>query len=108
MRPLALRLLLLAFLAILPFAQSNQYWLHVFSVALIGVILALGLQLLLGMAGILSLGQGAFYGIGAYTAASLAAPWKVPFLIAVVGGGLIAAAASLLLIPIVRLKGASL
>jgi ABC-type branched-subunit amino acid transport system permease subunit len=108
MSPLALRLFLLAFLAILPWAQSNQYWLHVFSVALIGVILALGLQLLVGMAGILSLGQGAFYGIGAYTAAILAATWNVPFLVSVVGGGLIAAAASLLLMPIVRLKGASL
>jgi branched-chain amino acid transport system permease protein len=108
MSPLALRLLLLACLAILPWAQSNQYWLHVFSVALIGVILALGLQLLVGMAGILSLGQGAFYGVGAYAAAILAAAWGVPFVVSVLCGGLIAAAASLLLIPIVRLKGSSL
>jgi branched-chain amino acid transport system permease protein len=64
--------------------------------------------LLVGMAGILSLGQGAFYGVGAYTAAILAATWNVPFLAAVVCGGLIAAAASLLLIPIVNLKGSSL
>jgi branched-chain amino acid transport system permease protein len=108
MSPLALRLLLLACLAILPLAQSNQYWLHVFSVALIGVILALGLQLLVGMAGILSLGQGAFYGVGAYTAAILAATWSVPFLVSILCGGVIAAATSLLLIPIVRLKGSSL
>jgi len=108
MSPLTLRLLLLACLAILPWAQSNQYWLHVFSVALIGVILALGLQLLVGMAGILSLGQGAFYGVGAYAAAILAANWRLPFLICVLCGGVIAAAASLLLIPIVRLKGSSL
>ena len=108
MSPPVLRLLLLGCLMILPWAQGNSYWLHVFSVALIGVILALGLQLLVGMAGILSLGQGAFYGVGAYAAAILAATWSVPFVIAVLCAGLIAAAASLLLIPIVRLKGSSL
>ena len=52
-----------------PFVQTNGYWLHVLCVALIGVILALGLQLLVGMAGLLSLGQAAFYGIGAYVSA---------------------------------------
>jgi branched-chain amino acid transport system permease protein len=108
MSVVVLRIIVLAGLALVPLLQGNQYWLHVFSVALIGVIVALGLQLLVGMAGILSLGQGAFYGIGAYAAAILAATWKLPMLIAVLCGGLIAAATSLLLAPIVRLKGSSL
>jgi branched-chain amino acid transport system permease protein len=95
-------------LAGVPLLQHNAYWLHVLSLTLIGVILALGLQLLAGMAGVLSLGQGAFYGIGAYTAAGLATGWRAPFLLTLLGGGLAAAAASLLLIPIVRLKGSSL
>ncbi len=77
-------------------------------VALIGAVLAMGLQLLVGMAGVLSLGQGAFYGIGAYMTASLAVAWSLPFVITILCGGLAAAAASLLLIPIVRLKGSSL
>jgi branched-chain amino acid transport system permease protein len=95
-------------LSALPLLQHNPYWLHVFSLALIGVILALGLQLLVGRAGVLSLGQGAFYGIGAYMAAGLAAAWHVPFVLTILCGGMAAAAASLLLIPIVRLKGSSL
>jgi len=108
MGPLALRLLLLGCLVVLPWVESNQYWLHVFSLALIAVIVALGMQLLVGMAGILSLGQGAFYGVGAYAAAILAAEWGMPFLLSVLCGGVIAAVTSLLLIPIVRLKGSSL
>lgn len=106
-RSITLRLGLLIMLALVPAVQSNQYWLHVFSIALIGVILALGLQLLLGMAGLLSLGQGAFYGIGAYAAALLASSFELPFLVSILAGGVVAAAASLLLVPIVRLKGSS-
>jgi branched-chain amino acid transport system permease protein len=95
-------------LCLVPIIQQNTYWLHVLSLVLIGVILAMGLQLLVGMAGVLSLGQGAFYGIGAYMTATLAITWKLPFVLTILCGGVTAAAASLLLIPIVRLKGSSL
>ena len=81
---------------------------HVFCVALIGAILALGLQLLVGMAGLLSLGQAAFYGIGAYVSAALTLRFGVPFLIAFALAGIVAGLSSLLLIPIVKLQGASL
>jgi branched-chain amino acid transport system permease protein len=102
------RFVVVAFLCAVPLVQHNSYWLHVLSLALIGAVLAMGLQLLVGMAGVLSLGQGAFYGIGAYTTANLAISWKAPFILAILCGGLAAAVASLLLIPIVRLKGSSL
>src|ERR1700733_6056565 len=109
MRPaLIARLTVVLILAGVPLAQSNAYWVHVFSLALIGAILAFSEQLLVGMAGIVSLGQGAFYGIGAYTAASLSVSFKIPFLLAIPAGGLLAGLSSLLLIPIVRLKGSSL
>jgi branched-chain amino acid transport system permease protein len=109
MRPaLIARLTVVLILAGVPLAQSNAYWVHVFSLALIGAILAFSEQLLVGMAGIVSLGQGAFYGIGAYTAASLSVSFKIPFLLAITAGGLLAGLSSLLLIPIVRLKGSSL
>ena len=62
------RIVVLLVLIAAPLLQSNAYWVHVFSLALIGVILAFSQQLLVGMAGIVSLGQGAFYGIGAYAA----------------------------------------
>jgi branched-chain amino acid transport system permease protein len=105
---IALRLGIVAALALVPLLQGNAYWLHVFTIALISVILALGLQLLLCRAGLLSLGQGAFYGIGAYASAILATSFGLPFLLTVLAGGVVAAAASLLLVPIVRLKGSSL
>jgi branched-chain amino acid transport system permease protein len=109
MRPaLIARLAVVLILAGVPLAQSNAYWVHIFSLALIGAILAFSEQLLVGMAGIVSLGQGAFYGIGAYTAASLSVSFKIPFLLAITAGGLLAGLSSLLLIPIVRLKGSSL
>jgi len=102
------RLVVLLILVVLPFVQSNAYWLHIFSLALIGVILAFSQQLLVGSAGIVSLGQGAFFGIGAYTAASLSISFGLPFLLTIASGGLLAGVSSLLLIPIVRLKGSSL
>jgi branched-chain amino acid transport system permease protein len=103
-----IRVLVLAALAVVPFIQTNTYWLHVLGVALIGAILALGLQLLVGMAGLLSLGQGAFYGIGAYVSAVLTMRFGVPFFLAIVLAGLVSAASSLLLVPIVKFPSSSL
>jgi branched-chain amino acid transport system permease protein len=108
MKSTAIRVLVLGAFLAAPFAQTNSYWLHVFCVALIGAILALGLQLLVGMAGLLSLGQAAFYGIGAYVSAALTLHFNVPFLLAFVLAGMAAALSSLLLVPIVRLQGSSL
>jgi branched-chain amino acid transport system permease protein len=108
MKSSAVKILVLgAFLAV-PFVQTNSYWLHVFCVALIGAILALGLQLLIGMAGLLSLGQAAFYGIGAYVSAALTLDFNVPFLAAFALAGTVAAFSSLLLAPMVKLQGSSL
>jgi len=108
MRSVTVKLCVIAALVAAPFVQTNHYWLHVFGVALIGVILALGLQLLVGMAGLLSLGQAAFYGIGAYVSAVLTLHFGFPFLIAFALAGVAAALSSLLLVPIVRLRGSSL
>lgn len=102
------RLTLLLVLAGLPFAQSNAYWVHVFSLALISVILAFSQQLLVGSAGIVSLGQGAFFGVGAYTAASLSISADVPFLLTIAAGGLAAGLSSLLLIRSSASRGRAL
>jgi branched-chain amino acid transport system permease protein len=108
MKSAVVPVLVAAVFVAVPFVQINSYWTHVFGVALIGAILALGLQLLIGMAGLLSLGQAAFYGIGAYVSAALTVHFGVPFLIAFVLAGVAAALSSLLLVPIVKLKGSSL
>jgi branched-chain amino acid transport system permease protein len=60
------------------------------------------------MAGLLSLGQGAFYGIGAYVSAVLTLRFDMPFALAFVIAGLAAALVSVLLVPIVKLPGSSL
>jgi len=61
---------ILAIACILPFAVSG-YRLSQFSQVLIYAIALLGLNILTGFNGQISLGQGAFYGIGAYTTAIL-------------------------------------
>jgi branched-chain amino acid transport system permease protein len=108
MQSATIRILVLVLLVAAPFIQTNTYWQHVFGVALVGAILALGLQLLVGMAGLLSLGQAAFYGIGAYVSAVLTLHFGVPFGLAFLAAGLVAAISSLLLIPIVKLPSSSL
>src|SRR5664280_404761 len=108
MKSAAVRVFVLGAFMAVPFIETNSYWLHIFGVALIGAILALGLQLLIGMAGLLSLGQGAFYGIGAYVSAVLTLHFGVSFPIAFFFAGVVAALSSLLLVPIVKLKGSSL
>jgi branched-chain amino acid transport system permease protein len=61
--------ILLALLAALPLAVSNQYALFTLTSAGIFIIAAMSLNLLLGYAGQLSLGHVAFFGIGAYVTA---------------------------------------
>lgn len=90
--------------AALPFVLG-KYHLHIVSTALIFSIAAVALQLLLGFAGLLSLGQAAFLGVGAYTSALLTTSLKLPFEITFVAAGLMSGIASLILVPIVRLKG---
>lgn len=63
--------LLLALLA-LPWA-ANDYWLGVLTLAGVTLVAVLGLQITVGMAGQLNLGQSAFVGVGAFVAAALAA-----------------------------------
>jgi branched-chain amino acid transport system permease protein len=94
--------LLLAF--ILP-QVAGPYYLHVVDVTLINVIMALGLNLVLGFGGQISLAQAAFFGIGAYSFAILQAhSWPVPAAAAaaVTTTGLIGA---LLGWPVLRLRG---
>ena len=72
----------------------------------IAVIGALGLNLLIGYTGQISLGQGAFVAIGAYTSGLLAGTLGFPFLVTLPLAGLTAALLSLIVgVPSLRLKG---
>jgi branched-chain amino acid transport system permease protein len=101
-------LLVVAALIVLPWVEPDKFTLHILSLIAIASIAAMGLQVLLGYSGQLSIGQAAFYGIGAYTSALLTARLGVPFPLALIGAGGAAAIASLLMVPITRLTGAYL
>ena len=58
--------LLLLVAAILPFL-ANNYWLDVATLALFYIVLAQGLNVVVGFAGLLDLGYAAFFAVGAYT-----------------------------------------
>ena len=94
----------IALLAI-PWIFPHRYFLQVTGLGLIYAVLALGLQLLVGSAGQLSIGHAAFYGTGAYTSAILAMKLGVPVEAAFLASGVVAALLSLTLVPILRLRG---
>jgi len=76
---------LLFLLIILPHVMPNTYWLRIYSMAGIWVMLALGLNVVAGFAGLLDLSYVAFFGIGAYTFALISSTQfdiHVPFLLA--------------------------
>jgi len=75
--PIAGLLLLAAGLLLLPFAVGElfgQTWVRVAAFAALYVMLALGLNIVVGFAGLLDLGYIAFYAVGAYLYALLASP----------------------------------
>ncbi len=90
--------------AVVPFV-SGAYILYIIITIGIYAIAAIGLNLLIGYTGQISLGHGAFFGVGAYAAAILATKVGVPFLIAVPAAGVITALVGMVFgIPSVRLK----
>src|ERR1700746_553597 len=68
--------------ALSPLVFSSSYWRTNLIVCAINVLLAIGLDFVLGYAGQLNLGQSAFYGIGAYASTLLIMKLTVPFWVA--------------------------
>lgn len=99
-------------LAVLPFVVGNALgnsWVRLVDFALLYVMLALGLNIVVGFAGLLDMGFIAFYAVGAYTYALLSSPHfglHLPFYISIPLGAVFAALFGLLLgTPVLRLKG---
>ena len=98
-------LLLLAFLVAFPFVAPGSL-VSVGVYALIYALAALGLSLLMGLAGQVSLGQAGFFAIGAYTQAVLVTEYAVNALLAsVVAVAVTMTAAVLVGLPLLRLRG---
>ena len=97
--------LFLAFLLIFPFI-ANPYALYVSNMIGFAVIAAVGLNLLTGFTGQISLGHAAFAGVGGYTAAVLITRFDFSFWLALPCAGVVAALAGLVIgIPSLRVKG---
>ena len=78
--------LILPFLIILPFFL-NDYYRDIMTLTCIYIVLALGLNIIVGQAGLLNLGYVAFYAIGAYTYAILSTKLGLSFWPGLAAGG---------------------
>ncbi len=96
---------LLAFALLLPFV-SGRYYLDLGVVVLTYVMLGWGLNIVVGLAGLLDLGYVAFYAVGAYSYALMSTTYGLGFWTCLPLAGLFAATAGVLLgFPVLRLRG---
>jgi branched-chain amino acid transport system permease protein len=98
-------ILFLMALLTLPF-WADPYIVYMANISGIAIVSALGLNILTGLTGQISLGHSAFVALGAYTSAIMASKLNMPFWITIPGGGLVAAMFGILLgFPCLRLRG---
>ncbi|QLA15049.1 branched-chain amino acid ABC transporter permease [Desulfolutivibrio sulfoxidireducens] len=89
-----------------PFLLPNEYYINILILGAINALIALGLNLLLGYAGQISLGHAAFFGLSAYTTAYATARLGLPIPAGMaLGVALSAGVAWLIGIPTLRLRG---
>ncbi len=85
---------------------AGDYVVSIINLILIAVVGALGLNILVGYTGQISIGTGAFMSVGAYTAANLVVHLHAPFWIALPAAGLMSALIGTIVgIPSLRIKG---
>jgi branched-chain amino acid transport system permease protein len=83
-----------------------SYYIYLINIILVHVILAVGLNILVGFTGQISLGHAGFFAIGAYGTALLITHLHLPFFIALILAGLIAAFFGFIIgLPALRLEG---
>jgi branched-chain amino acid transport system permease protein len=99
--------LLIVGLIAFPFVfHGSKYLLHIADSVLIAIIAALGLNILVGFTGQISLGHGAFIGVGAYASGYFMNQFGIPFMGCLLIGGFVAAVVGMIFgIPSLRLKG---
>jgi branched-chain amino acid transport system permease protein len=99
---IALPVLLLLY----PLSASNEYELRLFMLFMVYAIIALGLNVLVGLAGLVSLGQAGLFALGAYTASILATKAGAGLIACCIGSAAFASTFGVLLAyPTVRVKG---
>ena len=84
----------------------NNYWLSVSNIIGITVIAAIGLNILVGYCGQLSIGHAGFIAVGAYTSAILTHRFGTPFLVGLVSAGVVSGLVGAIFgLPSMRVKG---
>jgi len=98
---------LIVFLLGYPFIfMGDAYLIHLAALAGIFVVIALGLNISLGLAGLLDVGFAAYFAAGAYTSAQLAVNFGISYWVGAVLGGLVAAFFGFLVAwPALRVQG---
>lgn len=92
------------FLVTFPFVMTD--WVGALNTTLIFCILAIGLNILLGNAGQISLGHAAFYAIGSFSAGIFTISLGLPIFISILFAGIVVAMVGFVIgTPILRLKG---
>ena len=98
-------ILAVLFFVVIPMGL-HEYYLSIANLVAIAIIGAIGLNILVGYTGQVSIGHGAFMSVGAYTAANLATRLDSPWPVNLLAGGLMAAAVGAVVgIPSLRIKG---
>src|SRR5579871_6491839 len=93
------------FVFVVPWVAS-PYLMTLLNLVLIAIVGAVGLDILVGFTGLISIGEGGFMSVGAYTAANLIVRLGLPFWLAIPAGGLMAALVGIIVgIPSLRIKG---
>ena len=95
---------LLIAMATLPLFVGD-YWERLLVFMFVNIVLASAWNVIGGVAGYPSFGHGLFFGLGAYASAMFIVRAELGLFPAIIGGGLVAAAFSLLFIPLLRQKG---
>jgi len=103
--PIVALVALFAALLVVP-RLAGTYWLDVLNRIGIAIVGALGLNILVGFTGQISIGQAAFLAVGAYSTAILEASLGLPFYLAIPVAALLTSVFGLVFgIPSLRLKG---
>ena len=106
LRPRAITWLPILVLGVVPLVWNDAYQLSVWTFILLGLIVVLGLDVLLGYGGQLSLGHGVFVSVGAYSTALLTTKAGWSGWLAMPSGMMVAALLALIVgIPTLRLRG---
>ncbi|MCR4425262.1 MAG: branched-chain amino acid ABC transporter permease [Firmicutes bacterium] len=101
--------LFLGLLCLFPVVFQNLYYIHLINMAMITMIVAMGLNVLVGYCGQISIGHAAFWAVGAYASGLATTRFGMPFIVGLIASILTCAALGYVVgRPTLRLRGAYL